>query len=218
MPARLRGQYQNPSPQAPMERLRAAGYAGPVHAAGGRRATLRAGLPGAARPVSLMLPVLLFPQFDPVLVQVGPFAIRWYALAYIAGLLVGWRLVRRLVQRRPAVATAAAGGRLPHLGDARRGARRAARLRAVLPAGPVPGRIRWQILAVWDGGMCVPRRHAGRRRSRSCCSAAATASRCSASPTASRWPRRSAWASAASPISSTASCGAARRRTGCPGR
>jgi phosphatidylglycerol:prolipoprotein diacylglycerol transferase len=53
-----------------------------------------------------MLPVLLFPSFDPVLVRLGPIAIRWYALAYIAGLLLGWRLVRRLAQRTPAVATA----------------------------------------------------------------------------------------------------------------
>jgi phosphatidylglycerol:prolipoprotein diacylglycerol transferase len=52
-----------------------------------------------------MFPVLLFPQFDPVLVQVGPFAIRWYALAYIASLLLGWRLVRGLVRLPPAVAT-----------------------------------------------------------------------------------------------------------------
>ena len=51
-----------------------------------------------------MLPVLLFPQFDPVIVRFGPFAIRWYALAYIAGLLVGMWLVQRLVQRKPAVA------------------------------------------------------------------------------------------------------------------
>ena len=51
-----------------------------------------------------MLPVLLFPQFDPVLIQVGPLTIRWYALAYISGLLIGTWLVRRLVQRRPAVA------------------------------------------------------------------------------------------------------------------
>ena len=49
--------------------------------------------------------VLLFPQFDPVLLQLGPFAIRWYALAYIVSLLLGWRLMRRLVQRAPAVAT-----------------------------------------------------------------------------------------------------------------
>ena len=40
-----------------------------------------------------------FPVFDPVLIQIGPLAIRWYALAYIAGLLIGWRLARRLVQR-----------------------------------------------------------------------------------------------------------------------
>jgi phosphatidylglycerol---prolipoprotein diacylglyceryl transferase len=32
-----------------------------------------------------------FPDFDPVLVQLGPLAIRWYALAYVAGILLGWR-------------------------------------------------------------------------------------------------------------------------------
>ena len=41
-----------------------------------------------------MIPVLLFPQFDPVIIQIGPFGIRWYALAYIAGLVLGWRLLR----------------------------------------------------------------------------------------------------------------------------
>jgi phosphatidylglycerol---prolipoprotein diacylglyceryl transferase len=40
-----------------------------------------------------------FPAVDPGLVQVGPFAIRWYALAYIAGIVLGWQLVRRLVRR-----------------------------------------------------------------------------------------------------------------------
>jgi phosphatidylglycerol:prolipoprotein diacylglycerol transferase len=40
-----------------------------------------------------------FPAIDPVLVQLGPFAIRWYALAYIVGIVLGWQLVRRLVQR-----------------------------------------------------------------------------------------------------------------------
>jgi phosphatidylglycerol---prolipoprotein diacylglyceryl transferase len=38
-----------------------------------------------------------FPVIDPVLVQIGPLAIRWYALAYIGGLLLGWWLMRRLV-------------------------------------------------------------------------------------------------------------------------
>ena len=52
-----------------------------------------------------MIPVLLFPNFDPVIVQLGPFGIRWYALAYILGLVLGWRLMRRLVQLPPVVAT-----------------------------------------------------------------------------------------------------------------
>ena len=52
-----------------------------------------------------MIPVLLFPQFDPVLVKLGPLSIRWYALAYIGSLLLGWRLMRGLVRRSPAVAT-----------------------------------------------------------------------------------------------------------------
>lgn len=34
-----------------------------------------------------------FPDIDPVLVHLGPVAIRWYALAYIAGLVLGWRYI-----------------------------------------------------------------------------------------------------------------------------
>ena len=39
-----------------------------------------------------------FPNFDPVLIQIGPLAIRWYALAYVAGILLGWRYVVGLVR------------------------------------------------------------------------------------------------------------------------
>lgn len=46
-----------------------------------------------------------FPMIDPVLVQIGPLAIRWYALAYIAGILLGWQLARRLIALAPPVAT-----------------------------------------------------------------------------------------------------------------
>lgn len=46
-----------------------------------------------------------FPAIDPVLIEVGPLVIRWYALAYIAGIVLGWRLARVLVQRAPKVAT-----------------------------------------------------------------------------------------------------------------
>ena len=41
--------------------------------------------------------VLPFPAINPILVQLGPFAIRWYALAYIAGLMAGWALIRRIL-------------------------------------------------------------------------------------------------------------------------
>lgn len=43
-----------------------------------------------------MLNVLPFPAIDPVLVEIGPFAIRWYALAYIAGILFAWWYAKRL--------------------------------------------------------------------------------------------------------------------------
>jgi phosphatidylglycerol:prolipoprotein diacylglycerol transferase len=52
-----------------------------------------------------MIPVLLYPGFDPVMLRFGPFAIRWYALAYILGLVVGWRLLRRLAGEAPRVAS-----------------------------------------------------------------------------------------------------------------
>ena len=52
-----------------------------------------------------MIPVLLFPNLDPVAIQIGPLAIRWYALAYIAGIILSWRLMRRLVAQSPAIAT-----------------------------------------------------------------------------------------------------------------
>lgn len=41
--------------------------------------------------------VLPFPTIDPVLVNIGPLPIRWYALAYIAGFLLGWLYQRVLV-------------------------------------------------------------------------------------------------------------------------
>ena len=35
--------------------------------------------------------MLTYPDIDPVALQIGPVAIRWYGLAYIAGLFLGWR-------------------------------------------------------------------------------------------------------------------------------
>src|SRR5262249_60644911 len=45
--------------------------------------------------------VIPFPAVDPVAISLGPFAIRWYALAYIVGLLVGWRYCLALAGRAP---------------------------------------------------------------------------------------------------------------------
>jgi phosphatidylglycerol:prolipoprotein diacylglycerol transferase len=40
-----------------------------------------------------------FPDIDPVAVQIGPIAIKWYGLAYLAGLLLGWLYIRRLLSQ-----------------------------------------------------------------------------------------------------------------------
>jgi phosphatidylglycerol---prolipoprotein diacylglyceryl transferase len=45
--------------------------------------------------------VITLPPFDKVAIALGPFAIRWYALAYIAGLLLGWRYCLCLADRAP---------------------------------------------------------------------------------------------------------------------
>ncbi len=96
--------------------------------------------------------VLTFPGFDPVLLHLGPLAIRWYALAYIGSLLLGWQVMRRLVRRSPAVATVeqtddfltwatlgvVLGGRLGYVLFYQPGK---------FAANPV------SIFAVWEGGM-----------------------------------------------------------------
>ncbi|AXK84200.1 prolipoprotein diacylglyceryl transferase [Pseudolabrys taiwanensis] len=42
--------------------------------------------------------VIPYPTFDPVLIHIGPLAIRWYALAYIFGILIGWAYARVLIR------------------------------------------------------------------------------------------------------------------------
>jgi len=50
---------------------------------------------------------IVFPAFDPVIFQIGPFTVRWYALAYIVGLFAGLWYARRLVTQPPALMTTA---------------------------------------------------------------------------------------------------------------
>lgn len=55
-----------------------------------------------------MLFSLPFPAIDPVALSIGPFGgfgplvIRWYALAYLAGFIAGWRLCMKLTAKRTA--------------------------------------------------------------------------------------------------------------------
>lgn len=41
---------------------------------------------------------LPYPHIEPVIFQVGPFALRWYSLAYIGGLAAGWWYLTRLLK------------------------------------------------------------------------------------------------------------------------
>src|SRR5215813_7081607 len=41
---------------------------------------------------------IAFPVFDPIAISLGPIAIRWYALAYIGGIVFGWIYARALVK------------------------------------------------------------------------------------------------------------------------
>ena len=41
---------------------------------------------------------IAFPVFDPVAIALGPIVIRWYALAYIGGIVLGWIYARTLIK------------------------------------------------------------------------------------------------------------------------
>jgi phosphatidylglycerol:prolipoprotein diacylglycerol transferase len=48
---------------------------------------------------SLKLSALMpFPEIDPVAFSLGPIAVHWYGLAYVAGILCGWLYARRLAR------------------------------------------------------------------------------------------------------------------------
>jgi phosphatidylglycerol:prolipoprotein diacylglycerol transferase len=44
---------------------------------------------------------IAFPPLDPVAVSLGPMVIRWYALAYLAGFIFGWRYCLYLARKNP---------------------------------------------------------------------------------------------------------------------
>jgi prolipoprotein diacylglyceryl transferase len=40
---------------------------------------------------------MAFPDIDPVIFAIGPVQVRWYGLAYVVGILLGWQYARKLV-------------------------------------------------------------------------------------------------------------------------
>ena len=161
-----------------------------------------------------------FPAFDPVLISFGPIAIRWYALAYIVGILLGWLYARAIIRNEqlwggPAPLTVTdfddfvlwvtlgiiLGGRLGYVLFYNPQLFRRA------PAGDP---------AAVEGRHVVPRRLPRLRARGGAVRAPARHLRSCRSATSPARPARSDCSSAASPISSTASCGAARPT--CPGR
>ena len=66
----------------------------------------------------MVLAALPFPNIDPVLLHIwGPIAIRWYALAYIAGLLLGWWGIVLILRRKQLWAPPPFNGKPPATED-----------------------------------------------------------------------------------------------------
>jgi len=97
--------------------------------------------------------MLPYPHIDPVALEIGPLAIRWYSLAYLAGILLGWWYVKKEHRRLPitnltqkaiddmvvwAVIGIVAGGRLGYV---------------LFYNAPYYFSHPGQILHVWEGGM-----------------------------------------------------------------
>lgn len=49
--------------------------------------------------IAALLASLPYPEFDPVFFHLGPLPIRWYALAYIAGISIGWWYLTHLLKK-----------------------------------------------------------------------------------------------------------------------
>jgi phosphatidylglycerol:prolipoprotein diacylglycerol transferase len=43
------------------------------------------------------LAIMPFPDINPVAIQIGPLAIKWYGIAYVVGILLGWFYARKIV-------------------------------------------------------------------------------------------------------------------------
>lgn len=106
----------------------------------------------------LPVAVLPFPPVDPVLFHVGPFAVRWYALAYVAGLLFASWYIKRLVSTPRLWGSLKPSMSVPQVDDfflwTVLGVVVGGRLGYVLFYRPLYYVVHpWEIVMMWDGGM-----------------------------------------------------------------
>lgn len=96
--------------------------------------------------------VIPYPRISPVIVHVGPFALRWYGVMYAVGYLVGFRLAAKRIERG---ATALTRRQLDSLiGYLVVGMLVGARLVYVVVYDPAEYRAHpAEILAIWRGGL-----------------------------------------------------------------
>ncbi len=47
----------------------------------------------------MTLASITYPRIDPVLFRLGPFAVRWYGLAYVTGFVLGYLILRKMIRR-----------------------------------------------------------------------------------------------------------------------
>jgi phosphatidylglycerol---prolipoprotein diacylglyceryl transferase len=103
-------------------------------------------------------PALAFPNIDPVILEIGPLAIHWYGVAYIAGILFGWWYSKRLVSNPRLWTDGQAPMKPIDLDDlvtwATVGIIMGGRLGYVLFYNPAHYFANpFDIIAIWDGGM-----------------------------------------------------------------
>ena len=69
---------------------------------GSNKATRKVDFPSDARSITFMIAMLTFPDISPDIFSITLFGLtltlRWYALAYIVGILIGWRISLRAVR------------------------------------------------------------------------------------------------------------------------
>ena len=112
----------------------------------------------------MLAQAILFPQIDPAALTIpaiaglGPFHLRWYALAYIAGLVLGWRWMVWLIRRDRLWAPGRPAMSVPQADDflfwATLGVIIGGRLGYVLFYKPdLIWRAPLEVLQIWQGGM-----------------------------------------------------------------